>query len=127
MVSMRRDTLASLTARLAAIAIVIVLTALQVLPAAGAPLRWLSFPGEPIEVSGLPWFVENDGALIRLPVRLKDSYREAVWDLAQSPSGGRIRFRTDSTALAIRLEYPKPPGMTNMHAFGQSGVDLYID
>src|SRR5205807_9956158 len=46
---------------------------------------------------------------------------------AQSPSGGRIRFRTNSTAVAIRLEYPGPPRMKNMHAFGQTGVDLYAD
>ena len=44
-----------------------------------------------------------------------------------SPSGGRIRFRTDSTRVAIKLAYPSAPNMTNMHAFGQTGVDLYID
>ena len=36
-------------------------------------------------------------------------------------------MRTDSTALAVRLEYPSPPSMNNMHAFGQTGVDLYSD
>jgi hypothetical protein len=29
--------------------------------------------------------------------------------------------------LPIRLDYPEPPGMKNMHAFGQTGVDLYAD
>jgi lysophospholipase L1-like esterase len=60
-------------------------------------------------------------------VRLKDSFRPAVWNLAKSPSGGRLRLRTDSTSLSIRLEYPGPPDMRNMHAFGQTGVDLYLD
>jgi lysophospholipase L1-like esterase len=92
-----------------------------------ATLHWLPLSTPPVEVDGLPWFGENGGELFRLPVRLKDTYRKAVWDLAQSPSGGRIRFRTNSTALAIRLEYPEPPGMRNMHAFGQTGVDLYAD
>jgi lysophospholipase L1-like esterase len=113
------------TVRLAAIAVLFAVLP-SPLAAQAAPLRWVPFPGEPIEVNGLPWFADN-GGLIRLPAKLKDSYREPVWDLAQSPSGGRIRFRTNSTAIAIRLEYPKPPGMTNMHAFGQTGVDLYID
>ena len=90
-------------------------------------LRWIPLATRNVEVDGLPWFAENGGELFRLPVRLKDTYRKAVWDLAQSPSGGRIRFRTNSTALAIRLEYPEPPGMRNMHAFGQTGVDLYAD
>jgi len=91
------------------------------------PLRWVQLPSPQIEVSGLPWYGENGGELFRLPVKLKDTFPKPVWDLAESPSGGRIRFRTNSSTLAIRLEYPHPPSMTNMHAFGQSGVDLYID
>jgi len=90
-------------------------------------LRWIQLSNEQVEVNGLPWYRENGGELVRLPARLKDTYRKPVWDLAQSPSGGRIRFRTNSSALAIRLEYPEPPGMKNMHAFGQTGVDLYAN
>jgi lysophospholipase L1-like esterase len=88
---------------------------------------WLPITSQRFEVDGLPWFAENGGELSRLPMKLKDSYRKPVWNLAQEPSGGRIRFRTNSTMLAIRLEYPKAPDMTNMQAFGQSGVDLYVD
>lgn len=90
-------------------------------------LRWIPLSASGLEVDGLPWFAENGGALFRLPVKQKDTYRKPVWELAQSPSGGRIRFRTNSATLAIRLEYPEPPGMRNMHAFGQTGVDLYAD
>src|SRR5882672_643206 len=101
--------------------------ALSVVRAEEPPLRWLPLPNPQMEVDGLPWYSENGGELFRLPVKLKDTYRKPVWDLAQSPSGGRIRFRTNSSTLAIRLEYPEPPGMSNMHAFGQTGVDLYAD
>jgi len=90
-------------------------------------LRWIPLATPPVEVNGLPWFGENGGELFRLPVKRKDTYRKPVWELAESPSGGRIRFRTNSTALAIRLEYPGPPDGRNMHAFGQTGVDLYAD
>src|SRR5437762_12857956 len=31
-----------------------------------------------------------------------------------------------SSTVVLRLEWPHPPGMRNMHAFGQSGVDLYV-
>jgi len=99
--------------------------ALSLVRAEEPPLRWLQLPNPQMEVDGLPWYGENGGEFFRLPVKLKDTYRKPVWDLAQSPSGGRIRFRTNSTTLAIRLEYPEPPGMSNMHAFGQTGVDLY--
>ena len=50
-----------------------------------------------------------------------------MWSLGESPSGGRIRFRTDSTRIAIKLSYPSEPNMRNMYAFGQTGVDLYVD
>ncbi|MBM3753297.1 MAG: hypothetical protein FJW38_04890 [Acidobacteria bacterium] len=85
-------------------------------------------PADPrLEVNGLPWLAENKGELIRLPNRLKDQLPPAVWNLGLQPSGGRIRFRTDATRFAIKLEYPSKPNMANMHAFGQTGVDLYID
>ena len=90
-------------------------------------LRWISPPSPELEVDGLPWYAENQGDLVRLPLRLQKSYREPVWNLAKSPSGARIRFRTDATALAIRLEYPSLPSMGNMHSFGQTGVDLYLN
>jgi hypothetical protein len=95
-------------------------------PNSATPLRWIELPSPQFEVNGLPWYSENGGKLIRLPERLKDTFRQPVWELAQSPSGGRIRFRTDSTVLAIRLEYPSPPDDTNMHDYGQTGVDLYV-
>lgn len=90
------------------------------------PSRWIPLPSAQVEVDGLPWYKANDSQFIRLPVSRKATYPKAVWDLAQDSTGGRIRFRTDSTALAVRLEYPHPPDMPNMHAFGQSGVSLYV-
>ncbi len=91
----------------------------------GADLRWIA-PGE-LDVVGLPWFRENGGEFWRLPARLEKTFPPAVWNLARSPSGARIRFRTDSATVSVRLEYPSAPNMRNMHAFGQTGVDLYVD
>jgi hypothetical protein len=90
-------------------------------------LRWIPATSAEVEVDGLPWFAENQGETYRLPVRLEKTFRPAVWNLAKSPSGGRIRFRTDSATVAVRLEYPSAPNMANMHAFGQTGVDLYAN
>jgi hypothetical protein len=92
-----------------------------------ASLAWIAPQDPRFDIQGAPWLAENPGDLIRLPHRLKDQIPESVWNLGQSPSGVRIRFRTDSTRLTIKLAYPSPPNMTNMHAFGQTGVDLYID
>src|SRR3954454_1350879 len=94
---------------------------------AAAVLSWIS-PNDPrFEIRGLPWIVENKGEFIRLPYRLKAELPPAVWNLGESPSGARIRFRSNSTRLAIKLAYPSAPNMNNMHAFGQTGVDLYIN
>jgi hypothetical protein len=94
--------------------------------AADPATKWMSFPDDRLTVNGLPWFAENGQELLRLPAQFKDTYPRSVWQLAQDPTGARIRFRTDSTELGLRLEYPRAPGMRNMSAIGQSGVDLYV-
>ena len=96
------------------------------LVAQDAGLRWTPVTGARFEVAGLPWFQENHAEFWRLPARAKDSFPKEVWNLAQDSAGGRIRFRTDSSSVGLRLEWPHPPGMRNMHFFGQSGVDLYV-
>ncbi len=96
------------------------------LSAQAAEPQWLPVTAPKIAVAGLPWFAENHGEFWRLPERSKGDFPKPVWSLALDSSGGRIRFRTDSSTLALRLEWPHPPNMRNMHYFGQSGVDLYI-
>jgi lysophospholipase L1-like esterase len=92
-----------------------------------ATLVWITLPSPQLEINGLPWYAANQNEFYRLPAAQKDKFPAAVWNLAKSPSGGRIRFRTDSPIIAIRVEYPSAPDMRNMHAFGQTGIDLYAD
>jgi len=92
-----------------------------------AALTWLTPLDSKFTINGLPWLAENNGELIRLPRRLESQIPKPVWNLGLDPTGGRIRFRTDSTSVAIRVEYRGPSNMQNMHAFGQTGIDLYVD
>jgi hypothetical protein len=87
----------------------------------------LSFPDARLEIDGLPWFAEDKPVLRRLPARLKDTFRPPVWNLAQQPSGGRIRFRTDSGQIAILAQNPNAEIMHHMTTIGQSGFDLYVN
>ena len=89
-------------------------------------LHWMPVTSPKIDVAGLPWFQENHGEFWRLPARSQVMFPKEVWTLSLDPTGGRIRFRTDSSTVALRLEWPYPPEMGNMHSFGQSGVDLYV-
>src|SRR5438034_10694089 len=84
--------------------------------------------GPAVRSSGfrLPWFRDGKPALRRLPLRLKDRFRPPVWDLAQDPSGGRIRFRTDSTTIGLVAENPHFSNMHHMASVGESGFDLYV-
>ena len=90
-------------------------------------MNWIEFPDERLAVNGLAWFEETAPELWRLPERMKSRVREPVWNLATQPSGGRIRFATDATAVGVRLDYGQIGHMNNMCRVGQMGVDLYAD
>jgi len=90
-------------------------------------LQHIPFPDPRLVVYGLPWFQEDKPALRRLPLRLKDKFRPPVWYLAQDPSGGRIRFRTDSTTIGLVAENPHFSNMHHMASVGENGFDLYVD
>lgn len=87
----------------------------------------IPWPDARLQVSGLAWFSEDRPVLRRLPARLKDTFPPEVWGLAQNTSGGRIRFRTDSTRLYFKGGNSGTSRMHHMTTVGQSGLDLYVD
>jgi len=103
--------------------ILLLLLALQNPP----DVQHIAFPDPRIVVSGLPWFAEDQPVLRRLPARLKDQFRKPVWDLAQHPSGGRLRFRTDALQVGVLAQFPDSSIMHHITAIGQSGFDIYVD
>ncbi len=89
-------------------------------------LVWISATDQRFTVNGLPWFEENGREFIRLPKRAQGVVRDPVWDLSVMPSGGRVRFRTDSTTLKLRVQHRRSEiAMPHMCAVGCSGIDLY--
>ncbi|GIQ62630.1 hydrolase [Paenibacillus cisolokensis] len=78
----------------------------------------------PIAVAGFAWLHE-EGIYRRFPVVPPHPLPEAVDYLARHTAGGQIRFRTDSSRLAIRVRLAGPSDMYHMPATGQSGFDCY--
>ena len=86
----------------------------------------LKLTDERIVVSGLPWFKENKGIPLRLPLRSKETFREKLWEQARCTSGARIRFRTNSLTVEV-VGSVIPRIMYDMPMTGSCGVDLYVD
>ncbi|MCX6929737.1 MAG: hypothetical protein NT154_41970, partial [Verrucomicrobia bacterium] len=86
----------------------------------------IAFPDPRLAVYGLPWFGEDTPVLRRLPARLRATFQDPVWSLAQDPSGGRIRFRTDSTTIGIAAQNPGFSNMHHMPSVGENGFDIYV-
>jgi hypothetical protein len=84
----------------------------------------------PLEVRGLPFLGENDGRWWRFPVAVKERVPDYVYETMKSPSGARVRLRTDSPCLWVRASYATPLAQIpspNMHMHGAGGIDVYVD
>ena len=94
-------------------------------PDDGGDLAWISPRREPFHLAGFAWLAQ-DGVYRRLPVHPEWPIRPEVDRLADATAGGQIRFRTDSSAIAVRVTLAGPPNMNHMAATGQCGFDGYV-
>ncbi len=80
----------------------------------------------PFLLTGFPWRAEN-GNFNRILERLMPGLPQQLSWVAPQPSGGTIRFRTNSHRLALRVELTR----TETHRFNtqnlMSGFDVYVD
>ena len=90
-----------------------------------ASLTWHSPTAQPFTLVGFCWF-DQDKVYRRLPVEPDWPLPDAVDRLANNTAGGQIRFRTDSTRVAVRVSLSGPPSMNHMPATGQCGFDVYV-
>jgi len=89
-------------------------------------MTWIDATDPRLQVAGLPWLAENRGKFLRLPERAKGQVRPPIWWLAQMPSGGQIRFRSDTTSMQLRVSHSEHVHMWNMARVGHSGIDVYV-
>lgn len=84
-----------------------------------ADIRWVTFPGDPLECRGLAWLDENLPSLWRLPVDQASSLPDGVRKQMSFPSGARLRLSSDTSELRLRVQCPSgPPGF---------GLDVYVN
>ncbi len=114
----------------------LVLLALSLRPAASVgaegqaqadDTKWLDFPSDQFEVSGLPWFDETKPSVRRLPERFKGQVRDGVWQGSACPAGGRIRLASDTRRLYLKVKYDEVGGTRNFSNIGRTGFDLFVD
>jgi hypothetical protein len=96
-------------------------------PAAQAapPIVWHDVSGWGVE--GRLWEDEPRGAWFeRFPAAAQATVPGPVWDLSRHSAGMMARFRTDATAIHVRVALVNAElGKPHMPATGVSGVDLY--
>jgi lysophospholipase L1-like esterase len=99
---------------------------MQVAQAPGmAGLHWHCPKAPPFHLAGFAWFAA-DRLYRRMPLHPAEPLPAAVDQLANATAGGQIRFRTDSTQVAVRVKLAGPANMTHMPATGQCGFDIYL-
>ena len=76
----------------------------------------------PFEINGV--FYEN-GKFRRMPENVARSVSEGVYALHANTAGGRIRFRTNSTSIAINAKMSGIGKMPHFTLCGSAGFDLY--
>jgi len=88
-------------------------------------LQWLSPLKKPFHIAGFPW-MEEEGIYRRLPLASARDLPPAVDTLAYCTAGGQIRFRSNTSQLAVKVRLAGPANMYHMPATGQCGLDCYV-
>lgn len=65
------------------------------------------------------------GEYCRVPASLRKLMNDGLKGLSYHTSGGRIRFRTDSGSLAVRMTVAQRIGMAHMPLSGSAGLDFF--
>lgn len=71
-------------------------------------------------------FDDTERVYSRIPVWLKDSVREGLWDRQQCSTGIGVRFATNSSTVGVKYDLLWNTHMIHMADTGLKGTDLYI-
>ena len=87
-------------------------------------IRFYSADDAPFRIYGL---IRENGKYRRMPEAAAKGVSKGVHRLHACPAGGRIRFATDSTYVAIHVKMGRIFQMPHFALTGTTGFDLYAD
>ncbi len=87
-------------------------------------IKWLDVKDAPFRIHGLK-VCEKGKRFLRMPDADAKRVSDGVRALNTHTSGGRIRFRTNSKYIAIKVDMPDSGAMPHMTPLAQNGFDLY--
>ncbi len=85
---------------------------------------WYNIRQNPFKIYGLH-NPTAEGFFRRIPTEVAKNCEQGVRDLYSCTAGGRVRFKTDSPYLALKVFIPGIGGMSHMAFSGIAGFDLY--
>ena len=88
----------------------------------GDDICWFDAEESPFKIYGL---IKEDGIFRRMPQAVADTVNRKVSLLNTHAAGGRVRFKTDSTRIAILAKMPTVGKMPHFAYVGSAGFDLY--
>lgn len=95
-------------------------------PAIREGIRYHNVRTQPFCIHGL-YQPETEDVFRRIPLETATSVSEGVTMIHTAPSGGRIRFRTDSQTISLKATFRSSCIMSIMAVTGSCCFDLYAD
>lgn len=86
---------------------------------------WRNAQDAPFEIRGLAVCSGED--FFRVPMDIAKATSEGVLQLSTHTAGGRVRFKTDSKKIAVRVHSRHAFTMSHMPLTGISGVDIFAN
>lgn len=86
---------------------------------------WRNAQDTPFEIRGLAVCSGED--FFRVPMDIAKATSEGVLQLSTHTAGGRVRFKTDSKKIAVRVHSRHAFTMSHMPLTGISGVDIFAN
>lgn len=87
-------------------------------------LKWFTPLDAPISLHGIHSYSPERGYM-RIPAEIAKKVSPGVDWLSRNTAGGRIRFKTNSRNIAVKVYVTSDGIMPHITATGQSGLDIY--